>query len=146
MLTIPLEKTEMNNYQEQTRLMCPRVPRSGGANISITRTILLAFVAMVTLFPLTVIAQSRTVKLPDGFVNEKYEFNFAAAVKGEGDSQWTVDDPVKLPNGISLQVDGKLTGKPTKSGRYKFEVKSGDFKSTVLLKIMPAGFDMAQLR
>lgn len=137
----------MNNYPEQPRQMHQRASHFTGTTLSITHIALLAFIAIVTMFPLTVVAQRTSLKLPDGFVNETYaEFDFAAVVKGEGNAEWSVvpnDDGQKpLPDGLTLSSAGKLTGKPTKAGLYRFQIKAGDlFTSTVWLRILPAGFD-----
>ena len=61
--------------------------------------------------------QITTVCLPDGVVGEPYEAQLEA-VGGSPPYSWSIVDGV-LPPGLSLASDGKITGTPTASGRWK---------------------------
>jgi hypothetical protein len=117
---------------------------------SVIRVRLLTVVT-ITLLGLVSVSAQTTVKLNDGFVNEPYTtFSFADTVKGEGaGAQWAVTTGA-LPSGLTLTQSGDLSGTPTAAQTSKFEVQATvggveTFKTKVILRVRPAGFDAAQV-
>lgn len=142
----------MKNPSQQLRGTRHSAPRRGRGTpaTSAVRLLLLTLAAIAVLGQQSAHAQNK-LKLRDGFVNEPYTFNFGDAVKGEGaGAQWAVASG-SLPGGLTLSpADGVLSGMPTSAGESTFSVQAQvggtvTFKTAVILRIRPAGFDAGQL-
>ena len=141
----------MKNSLQQPRGVCALITRDDRR----TATGSTMLIAILMLVAITVLGQQSAsaqnkLKLRDGFANEAYTFNFADAVKGEGSgAQWSVVTGT-LPSGLTLSTAGVLDGTPTTAGGNTFEVQAKvgateTFRTTVILRVLPPGFDVAQL-
>jgi large repetitive protein len=82
--------------------------------------------------------------LPDGFVNTP--FSVALTVSGgTGPFTWALKQFNHLPPGLTLAVDGTLSGRPTATGQFFFNVMVTDAAGSVLtplfrVSVYPEGF------
>lgn len=141
----------MTNSLRRLASVCVPLTRSASAFVtrSTIRVIVVTIAAVAVLALVSASAQNKLLKLKDAYVNESYSFSFRDAVRGEGEKAlWSYTGG--LPNGMALSQAGTLDGTPTTVGEYSFDVKASvganvTFATSVTLKVLPAGFDNAQL-
>jgi hypothetical protein len=86
------------------------------------------FTMIVT--PLWITSDTR---LPNGFVNSFYSASLNAN-GGTGAVTWTLEPRSYLPPGLALGAGGTLSGTPTASGRYDFQLRVTDSAGHVLTR------------
>jgi len=100
------------------------VPVGGGA----ATTLYSNEVELVVLAPLDVV----TVELPDATVGQAYEEQLQAD-GGTGLFAWDLAPGTRLPNGLSLDEDGFVSGTPTEEGLFAIPVEVVDLGAELLL-------------
>jgi hypothetical protein len=71
------------------------------------------------------VAITTTSPLPGGAVNTYYGIQFQGS-SCSGNLNWSVNDPLDLPAGMTLYSGGAFNGTPTNSGTYNFSVNLND--------------------
>jgi Putative Ig domain len=76
----------------------------------------------------------KTSSLPDGMVNQNYDF----LLEGKGDCSddiWFVRNG-SLPPGLSLSLDGRISGTPVVPGNFSFRIRSIKINCDINEKIL----------
>lgn len=99
--------------------------------ISARRTIfmLLAVAIALSIIPFTVLAVptiNADSSLPSGIVGVNYSTTLgASSPDGDGSIRWDLDSG-HLPDGLTLAINGKISGVPTTEGTFGFDIAAAD--------------------